>query len=282
MNFTQEQKRLLSIALKAQAIGDAAGEDFEFLSEPLKVDLHDLINTDSYGLNITDDTQMTMFGLEGMINGGSLDDIKEQYIHWLNTQSQSATREFPISDKLIDQKKMWTIRAPGGTCLQSLRMLRKGLTVVNQSNGCGSVMKALPFLFAPTADLLVDVSLMTHHGSQIEPTAIHQWEYAQQLLAKNIPGKHIGLTLRSIYGDGGWQAGSCLAIAIWAFENCEGDFTKLLELAILHGGDSDSVAATAGAFYGLYYETYPEALYQRVFQHDVIDMLLGKLSVDNK
>ena len=275
--YTTEQKRLLSIALRSQAICDAVGEQFEFQSDPQLTNLQEQINNPIYSFNITDDTQMTMFGLEAMINGGSIDQIKQEYYHWLQTQCESATRYYPTSDRLIDQQAMWSVRAPGNTCIHSLRTLRKGSVVGNNSNGCGTVMKALPFLFEPTADSLVDVSLLTHQGPQIHGTAIRQWEYAQQLLAKKIPGKFLGKDPADVFGDGGWQAELCLDIAIWAFENCHGDFTKLLELAILHSGDSDSVAATAGVFYGLFYETYPKELYERVYQHPVIDMLLGKL-----
>lgn len=278
MTYTPDQIKLLSIALKAQAIGDAIGEDFEFQNEPEKSELYDLIENPKYSIHITDDTQMTMFGIEAMLNGGSLDQIKEQYLLWLRTQRESKTRDFPTTLDLFDQKKMWQVRAPGNTCLHSLQLLRKGDQVSNNSNGCGTVMKALPFLFEDTPDLLINASLMTHQGPVIADTARLHWEVAQKLINKQLPNLHLGKSLKEVFGDGGWQAHSCLDIAIWAFEHCDGDFNKLLELSILHSGDSDSVAATAGALYGLYYESFPDDLYNRIYEHDVIDMLLGKFT----
>lgn len=274
--YTKEQARLIGIALRAQAIAEAMGEDFEFEPYPDKEELVDLINSDKV-IHITDDTQMTMFGLEAMIMPGPTT-IIAHYLMWEKTQSYKTEPPIVgISQLLIDQPKMWQVRAPGNTCLRSLSTLLTGLPVNNNSNGCGTVMKALPFLFEESSDLIRDISYETHKGPQIIPTAIKQWEVAQKLLKKEKLNMYQGKSLESVFGDGGWQAESCLNIAIWAFENCNGDFNKMLELSILHAGDSDSVAATAGALYGLFYETYPTELYDRVYEKDTIDMLITRM-----
>ena len=273
--YTKEHTHLIGICLRAQAVADAIGEQFEFQEKPKKAELLHLLQSNKI-VHITDDTQMTMFGIEAMISGGPSAVILH-YLMWDMTQQST----FPInaisSPLLIDQRKMWQIRAPGNTCLNSLRKLRNADPVVNNSNGCGTVMKALPFLFEDTSDLLVDISFETHKGPQIKPTAIKQWVIANKLLMKQKLNMYEGLPLSVIFGDGGWQAEPCLDIAIWAFENCNGDFNKMLELAILHSGDSDSVAATAGVLYGLFYETYPTELYDRVFEKDVIELLLKRV-----
>ena len=274
--YTKEQSRLIGIALRAQAIAEAMGEDFEFEPYPDKDELVDLIDSDKV-IHITDDTQMTMFGLEAMIMGGPKT-IITHYLMWDKTQDYGATlKPMGSSQLLIDQLKMWQVRAPGNTCLRSLFDLLRGVPVENTSNGCGTVMKALPFLFEENSDLLRDISYETHKGPQIIPTAIKQWEVAQKLLRKEKLNMYEGKPLESVFGDGGWQAEYCLNIAIWAFENCGGDFNKLLELSILHAGDSDSVAATAGVLYGLFYETYPAELYDRVYEKDTIDMLIARM-----
>lgn len=274
--YTKEQARLIGIALRAQAIGDAMGEDFEFEPYPDTGELAELIVSDQV-IHITDDTQMTMFGIEAMIMGGP-STVITHYLMWDKTQFYGT--ELPAmadSPLLVDQVKMWQVRAPGNTCLRSLYSLLVGNPVVNDSNGCGTVMKALPFLFEENSDLLRDISFATHKGPQIIPTAVKHWEVANKLLRKEKLNMFEGKPLSTVLGDGGWQAESCLDIAIWAFENCEGDFKKMLELAIIHSGDSDSVAATAGVLYGLFYETYPVELYERLYEKDVIDMLIKRV-----
>ena len=268
--YTQRQARLLGIALRAQAIGDAIGEDFEFQLSPSKSDLHRLLNSGTQ-IHITDDTQMTMFGIEGMLYGN----VTKHYLMWLTTQLGKMSEIFPESRLLIDQPLMWQSRAPGNTCITSLNNILKNYPVENNSNGCGTVMKALPFLFGDSHDLLVQNSISTHKGPQIIETARHQWDYAQSIIKKVVPGHFKDVDIDILFGDGGWQAESCLDIAIGAFENCDGDFNKLLELSILHEGDSDSVAATAGVLYGLFYETYPIQLYNRIAEKRVIDMLIN-------
>ena len=271
--YTNNQSRLIGIALRAQAIADAVGEDFEFQSNPRRSDLQDLINSES-PIHITDDTQMTMFGLEAMIHGGPTK-VVEHYLMWRNTQVGSYHQN--NTGLLVDDMNMWQLRAPGNTCLYSLQNIAYGIPVKNNSNGCGTVMKALPFLFEQNSRLLSSISFITHKGPQIIPTAIKQWTVATNLINKQLPNKYTGASLESVFGDGGWQAASCFDIALWAFENCAGDFNKLLELSILHGGDSDSVAATAGVLYGLYYETYPAELYNRITEKTTIDYLISTL-----
>lgn len=274
--YTEKQARLISIALRAQAIGDAMGEDFEFEPYPDREELVDLIKSDKV-IHITDDTQMTMFGLEAMIMGGP-DTVIKHYLMWDKTQHYGTSLPpMGSSQLLVDQIKMWQVRAPGNTCLHSLYKLLTGNHVANNSNGCGTVMKALPFLFEENSDLLKNISFATHKGPQIIPTAIKQWEVANKLLRKEKLNMYEGKPIAEVFGDGGWQAEPCLNIAIWAFENCQGDFNKMLELSILHSGDSDSVAATAGVLYGLFYETYPADLYDRIHEKDVIDMLLKRM-----
>ena len=276
--YTKEQAKLLGICLRAQAIADAIGEDFEFRYDPKLEDLHDLIESRKL-INITDDTQMTMFGIEAMLKGGTIEDIKGEYIHWYNTQAYKwSSGHTTDMSSLYAHPLMWQRRAPGNTCMNSLKCIGRKETVTNNSNGCGTVMKALPFLFEETCDLLVEASLLTHKGPQILETAENQWGIAHMLRNKMLPNLYKGSDLTpEIFGDGGWQAEPCFNIALWAFENCNGDFEKLLELAILHEGDSDSVAATAAVLYGLYYETYPTELYDRVVERDVIELLLKKV-----
>jgi len=274
--YKKEHATLIGYALRAQAIADAIGEDFEFCTNIDNSEVRSAIESDSV-IHITDDTQMTMFGLEAMINGG-VSKIPSYYTMWRLTQMSKAPFYLePDSGLLVDDINMWQIRAPGNTCLSSILELSRGYTVDNNSDGCGTVMKALPFLFHEDCLQLIDVSLLTHLGPQVVPAATLQWKYANHLMNGEIYYLHKGKDLADVFGDGGWRAKSCLDIAIWAFENCEGNFEKMLELAIGHDGDSDSVAATAGVFYGLYYKQYPAKLYARVYEKDTIDALIKRI-----
>lgn len=113
---------------------------------------------------ITDDTQMTLFTAEGVLQS---DDRLERgvgyppanlwfaYQRWLRTQG--FTDPWPASDpanlhhgELHLIKELWSRRAPGNTCLSALRSPidfdSAGVFPIaaNDSKGCGGVMRAAP------------------------------------------------------------------------------------------------------------------------------------------
>jgi ADP-ribosyl-[dinitrogen reductase] hydrolase len=104
---------------------------------------------------VTDDTQMTLFTLEGLIrasvaarSGQPADPVQvlyRAYLRWLATQDGPAlaTGEdgWLVSEKLLHQQ-----RAAGLTCLSALRSRRAGAPgdPLNNSKGCGGVMRAAP------------------------------------------------------------------------------------------------------------------------------------------
>jgi len=101
----------------------------------------------------SDDTQMTLFTAEGLLNGradGAVWDtellpyIRYAYIHWYYTQTMS-----PLafsSDWLTHINNLWRRRAPGNTCMSALSVLSTTDTrpVANSSKGCGGVMRVAP------------------------------------------------------------------------------------------------------------------------------------------
>lgn len=145
------------------AVGDALGAPVEFLrrTEILErfgprgiVDL-----APAYGKvgAITDDTQMTLFTAEGILRAyvrGMLRGICHQpsmihkaYLRWLYTQGEHSTSETEIhlSGWLIQQKALFSLRAPGRTCIEALRSNPEiGKPALNQSKGCGGVMRVAP------------------------------------------------------------------------------------------------------------------------------------------
>ncbi|MBB2911231.1 ADP-ribosylglycohydrolase [Streptosporangium becharense] len=168
------------------ALGDALGAPVEF-------DSIDRIRTE-YGPEgltglvpdphgeiglITDDTQMTLFTVEGLLRGGDVTAVHHAYLRWLDTQQHpspvAATGAFRTG-RLREQRWLYSRRAPGNACLSGLR--HRGTLVpappglpgpVNPgSKGCGTVMRSAPFgLRAPSprhAFELAAACAQTTHG----------------------------------------------------------------------------------------------------------------------
>src|SRR5437660_12921038 len=108
--------------------------------------------------SITDDTQMTLFTAEGMLSaqlasalGGQEPDFFRaatvSYARWLMTQeiSQRGLSAAANSGWLLRQRKLFSRRAPGTTCLSALHSNRGKVTrAANDSKGCGGVMRIAP------------------------------------------------------------------------------------------------------------------------------------------
>ena len=153
------------------AIGDALGAPVEFLS--LAEILHrfgeggvrDFVEV-AYGADrgvglVTDDTQMTLFTLEGVINalirrerglGFTTAVLHHSYLKWFHTQTSTTLPE-PEEGWLVRQRWLYSRRAPGNTCLQALGSWRRtedtgwGTPARNDSKGCGGVMRSAPIGF---------------------------------------------------------------------------------------------------------------------------------------
>lgn len=129
---------------------------------------------------ITDDTQMTLFTAEGLIrawvsckwhgSGHPPSVVWHAYLRWLHTQGgrarsaaeeeragggareaadevQSFTERESFPDGwLVGESFLHQRRAPGNTCLSALRSGRMGSVdrAINDSKGCGGVMRAAP------------------------------------------------------------------------------------------------------------------------------------------
>ncbi len=147
------------------AVGDALGAPVEFwgakrIEERVGVaGVRDFLpvsfgDTSGVGL-ITDDTQMTLFTLEGIIRAINRQDrgvgftvgvLQHAYLRWLDTQQ---LRE-PSGERdgwLQGQRWLYSRRAPGNTCLAALQATdteQFGDAARNDSKGCGGVMRSAP------------------------------------------------------------------------------------------------------------------------------------------
>jgi len=100
---------------------------------------------------ITDDTQMTLFTMEGLIRaelqgGSGPDEIWRAYQRWLSTQAGDRGSAEGTAGWLPRQTFLHSARAPGYTCLSALQAGRPGSMrePVNDSKGCGGVMRVAP------------------------------------------------------------------------------------------------------------------------------------------
>lgn len=156
-NFEKEHK--IKGCLLGGAVGDALGYPVEFTSYRNIVSKYGKNGIENFELHngvalISDDTQMTIFTAEGLINGYSNKDLSIKYIYWayldwLKTQGYEV--RCPESEnnycmKLSDEEELNHRRAPGNTCLSALSSGKMGTikTPINTSKGCGGVMRVAP------------------------------------------------------------------------------------------------------------------------------------------
>ncbi|RGD60144.1 ADP-ribosylglycohydrolase family protein [Kitasatospora xanthocidica] len=180
------------------AIGDALGWPVEFQQ------LHQI--QDRYGpqgvttlpagsgpVEVTDDTQMTLFTAEGLIRGfvrgwtgggGSVPEaVHGAYRRWLRTQFQDAPdtgpQPRPYDGWLLSRPFLYARRAPGNACLSGVSEhpvfeapSAIGLTgpINPGSKGCGTVMRSAPFGLArlgveQSFGLAVQCAQLTHGHS---------------------------------------------------------------------------------------------------------------------
>lgn len=157
----------ISGCILAGALGDALGYPVEFyLYEDIKKrfgekGIQDPVLTGSRAV-ISDDTQMTLFTMEGMTYGCRRCEIKGigadieyyiylSYLRWLQTQSEAPDIDIPYNwpSELAQVQEINHRRAPGNTCLSTLLSGRMGTiqAPLNHSKGCGGVMRTAPLGF---------------------------------------------------------------------------------------------------------------------------------------
>ena len=141
------------------AAGDALGYAIEFSSEGTIFGRYGESGITEYKIDydtgkaiISDDTQMTLFTADAVIesvkSGRPLrETAAESYLCWLETQT-GRTAKVTRRSPLTDIPALRVRRAPGNTCLSSLFSYIKRVDFiddpVNNSKGCGSVMRVAP------------------------------------------------------------------------------------------------------------------------------------------
>ena len=149
------------------AIGDALGYPVEFLSyNDIKEKYGDQgitqykVNRVSGKALISDDTQMTLFTANGLLYGQTRAKLRgiagepssyvfRAYLNWLETQDYEV--KFPHRMSwLMNVEELYDQRAPGRTCIEALTNCSSNgeygstTNIINQSKGCGGVMRVAP------------------------------------------------------------------------------------------------------------------------------------------
>ncbi len=151
--------------LMGGAMGDALGYTVEFMDMgqiqswfgPMGITELQL-ESKSQKAVISDDTQMTLFTLDGLVWAHTLSTpylsgLYPSYLRWLYTQTGNTAHPEVLdlqaheqNGSILQQQALFVRRAPGVTCLNALRGGTMGTMAepVNNSKGCGGVMRVSP------------------------------------------------------------------------------------------------------------------------------------------
>ncbi len=285
------------------AVGDALGAPIEFLSIDKIRELYgltgisDMAQAHSYGRvgSITDDTQMTLFTLEGILYAGEpaevLSEIRAAYKRWYKGQM---AEPYEGGSTLMGEPAFTSRRAPGSTCLSALAVGGWGRTSkpINDSAGCGGVMRVAPCaVLGPWEQdvfaIAAEAAAMTHgHPRGYLPAG-----FLALLLAKILEGNSLLQAIKTAHEElerwpeheetlgridrairlwkqpgaptpsrveelgGGWVGDEALAIALYAALMGR-SFQDGVLIAVNHSGDSDSTGSIAGQILGAYHGLY--------------------------
>lgn len=141
---------LIRGSLFAGAVGDSLGLPLKYidsLAELNTIASENLSLINSSAL-VSVNTQLILFTLDGLINTKNNDYstyLYDSYRHWYNTQNQGHLATMYPS-RLKDNLKLHQVRAPGATCLKSLKLNIPGEIgfPLNNSKGCGAVVRCAP------------------------------------------------------------------------------------------------------------------------------------------
>lgn len=289
-------------SLLGGALGDALGGFVEFDSiEQIRLQCgHDGIAEPEPGqpMLITDDTQMTLFTAEALIRArrdpanDPADIAHRAYLRWLHTQGGQVPADV-IDGWLVTVSELHSLRAPGNTCLTALESTssparERGSRThpLNNSKGCGAVMRAAPVGLAErdparAFELAADMGALTHsHPSgylsagalavivnrlaagaslaeaaqrALDLLAAHSGcEETHEALSRGIElAAHERPSPERIAAQlgGGWVGEEALAIGVCAAARAR-DFKDGIRLSVNHSGDSDSTGSITGNILG--------------------------------
>lgn len=285
------------------AVGDAFGYAVEFssISDIRKKFGPAGIQEPSFKdgkLVVSDDTQMTLFTLEGILKGldkpspsieNFVESIRLSYLDWLVTQGESDRNPRKSEGWLVHCPELQACRAPGMTCLSSMRHGGHGTIEdhLNDSKGCGGAMRSTPvglfrrfdpkqafelgarsaaithghpsgYLSAGMVSAIVRCLMdgMDIHAAMGEALQILKgWDEHEETLRAVTKALDVAKSASKDHPTiirsigGGWVGEEALAIALYAVLVSR-SFVEAVRIASNHDGDSDSTASIAGQIWG--------------------------------
>jgi ADP-ribosylglycohydrolase len=279
------------------AVGDALGAAIEFSSLAAIRRLYGPEGITDYAHAYggrgrwTDDTQMTLFTAEGLLDAraagardssGIVEHIWAAYRRWYGTQTGNG----PGGSGLAAIPSMHHRRAPGATCVAALSGSQPGTVdrAINDSKGCGGVMRVAPIGMLDDAYAVANAAAALTHGhpsgwlaagalAVMVRRLLHGYDQSTAVAAGLAAVREDAEAIEvvealeaavAIAGSGaprsaetverlgeGWVAEETLAIAVYAFLVAD-DFDTAVRLGANHSGDSDSTASISGQLYGAY------------------------------
>ena len=148
-------------SLVGGTVGDALGYPVEFVNsfETIRAKYDDngiteydlsyeWLDEKQYKALISDDTQMTLYTAEGLIEAhksgaNPIDAIRNAYLVWFGPQVGKEVNA-GYKSELAKIPELNKRRAPGNTCLTALNDIHEGREVRNFSKGCGGIMRVVP------------------------------------------------------------------------------------------------------------------------------------------
>ncbi|MER5391306.1 type VII secretion system-associated protein, partial [Saccharopolyspora sp. NPDC002686] len=309
------QERFMG-AMLAGAVGDALGYAVEFHDIDLIRRTHGDAGLTAPVLrdgsaHISDDTQMMLFTLEGLIrahvarrmnpvDNDPVPEVQHAYQRWFHTQNQPwaqaggpYARHLQQPDGwLITNRELFSPRAPGSTCMSALARFAQThqhatlQNPVNDSKGCGGVMRAAPVAVwsndpAEVFHAAVGTAALTHShpsgylSAGVLAVIVHQlirdvplpdsvrlarelllrWrghEEQVQVLDKAVELAQQGPVAPEVIKDTlgqGWVGEEALAIGLYAALATD-NLRDALLLSVNHSGDSDSTGIVCGNIAG--------------------------------
>ncbi len=201
MNTLQDRIRG---SLIGGAIGDALGypiefEDYETLhsrygDEGLThYDLSPLYSAapGSQVAVVSDDTQMTLFTANGLLNARAqnqepLSAIRQAYVEWYFTQV-GMPADYQKVCWISDEKRLHVMRAPGTTCMTALQDIYRQTCPQNNSKGCGGVMRVAPIPLYAVVDQRMSIEESDRlAGDSAQLTHLHPLGYLSAALMAHI------------------------------------------------------------------------------------------------
>jgi ADP-ribosylglycohydrolase/protein-tyrosine phosphatase len=238
------------------ALGDALGYRVEFdrLSEIRRRYGEEgiALAKASGDLVVSDDTQMSLFTLEGQGRSARdrvpiVDGIRQAYLEWYRTQTgrrPGGAKKAAVG--LLAHSAMWQSRAPGNTCLSALQAGGRGTPEepINDSKGCGGVMRTAPLGFL--GEGVRDGVLYVQGVAAAALTHGHPDGWA--------PAGVMALAVRQLIEAHEWYevAGSGLAVLLAAHPQATGtvDLLEQVHAAITPGGTPRASASFGQGWVG--------------------------------